>query len=151
MKYYTKQTDFTIPVMMHLDRALVNILSKEAKSKIKDKFKLLAKDILKDTENLFARQSLHQKIKFELLDVKIVRNDTRKVRMNKNVSKYLKSYCQWQGEKKIARKKWFYSVMFTGLDLFYLDENGAKVTSSTGKLNMFLLKKNTVNRNGIQA
>ncbi|CAB3229127.1 unnamed protein product [Arctia plantaginis] len=133
MKYYTKQTDITIPIMMHLDRALVTTLSKEAKSKIRNKFRLLAKDIIKDTESLFARQSLHQKIKFELLGVKIVRNDTKKVRMNRNVSQYLKSYCQWQGDKKVARKKWFYSVMFTGLDLYYLDQNGARVTSSTGR------------------
>ncbi|KAJ8717646.1 hypothetical protein PYW07_005576 [Mythimna separata] len=133
IKYYTKQTDIIIPVMMHLDKALTRILSKEAKHKIREKFKLLAKDILKDVEDLFTHPNLQQKIKLELLDVKILKNTTRKVVMNENVSKYLKSYCQWQGEKKIAKKKWFYSVLFTGLDLYYLDRYGSEVRSSTGR------------------
>ncbi|XP_063894212.1 A disintegrin and metalloproteinase with thrombospondin motifs 17 [Helicoverpa armigera] len=133
IKYYTKQSDITIPVMMHLDKALTNILSKESKHKIREKFKLLAKDILKDVEELFMHPNLQQKVKLELLDVKIIRNSTKKVVMSENVSKYLKSYCNWQGEKKIAKKRWFYSVLFTGLDLFYLDRAGAEVRSSTGR------------------
>lgn len=120
--------------MMHLDKTLTRTISKESKHKIREKFKLLAKDILKDVEDLFSRPNLHQKIKFELLDVKIIRNDSQKVLMNENVSKYLKSYCEWQGEKKVAKKRWYYSVLFTGLDLFYLDKEGAEVRSSTGKL-----------------
>lgn len=133
IKYYTKQSDITIPVMMHLDKALTRILSKEAKHKIREKFKLLAKDILKDVEDLFTHPNLQQKVKLELLDVKILKNTTKKVVMDENVSKYLKSYCRWQGEKKIAKKKWFYSILFTGLDLFYLDRFGSEVRSSTGK------------------
>ncbi|XP_026739823.1 A disintegrin and metalloproteinase with thrombospondin motifs adt-2-like [Trichoplusia ni] len=133
IKYLTKQTDITIPIMMHLDKALTKIISPDKKMRIREKFKLLAKDILKDVEDYFSRPNLQQKIKFELLDVKIIKNTTEKVRMNENVSKYLRSYCQWQGQKKTAKQMWFYSVLFTGLDLFYLDNEGAEVRSSTGR------------------
>ncbi|XP_075981210.1 snake venom metalloproteinase fibrolase-like [Anticarsia gemmatalis] len=133
IKYYTKQSDITVPIMMHLDKALTQTLSKEAKRRIREKFKLLAKDILKDVEEIYTHPNLYQKIKFELLDVKIIKNNSKDVVMSENVSQYLKSYCTWQGEKKAAQKRWFYSVLFTGLDLYYLDNHGNEVRRSTGR------------------
>lgn len=115
--------------MIHLDKALTKDLSKEHKKTVKKYFQ----DVLKSVQTLFRHPSLNQTIHFNLLGVKILSNATKKLQMNEDVSKYLNTYCQWQGEKKIQKKKWYYSVLFTGLDVYYIDGKKNKVRTSTGK------------------
>jgi hypothetical protein len=54
------------------------------------------------------------------------------VKMDENASRYLKKYCGWQTERKMADKKWWYSILLTGLDVYFVNGNGEKVRSSTG-------------------
>ncbi|KAJ0174317.1 hypothetical protein K1T71_010463 [Dendrolimus kikuchii] len=136
-KYYTKTSNvITIPMMVHLDRPLLSKLPKhrtENKFMKREKFKKMTKNILKNVEKIFRQPSLNQSIHLVLLDVKVLRSKFSKVAMDENVSVYLKSYCDWQGEKKVLKRKWFYSILLTGLDLYYLDGTNKKIRSSTGR------------------
>ncbi|KOB65055.1 putative tick adams, partial [Operophtera brumata] len=123
-EYFIKQNYITIPVTVHLDKALTRYLPREFKSRNREKVKKNFRNILNNVEDLFRRPSLNQTVQFTLLDVKFLKNSTKFV-MDENVSKYLNSYCQWQGEKK-TKKKWYYSILFTGLDLFYYGRNNTK-------------------------
>lgn len=131
-EYYTVSrthvSKISIPIMIHLDKALTKDLTKEYKKTMKKYFR----DILRSVETLFRHPSLNKTVELNLLAVKKLSNSTKKYQMDENVSRYLKSYCDWQGECKLMRKEWYYSVLFTGLDVFYLDEKNKQVRSNTG-------------------
>ncbi|KAM3960273.1 A disintegrin and metalloproteinase with thrombospondin motifs adt-2 [Aphomia sociella] len=131
--YYTKQTrNITIPIMIHIDKELTKMLIKEHKTKSRNKMKNISKHLLKEVERFFRQTKLSQIIKFKLIDTRFLRNKVKKLSINGNASKYLKSYCNWQGEMKLLKKKWYYSVLLTGIDLYYV-YNNKTVRSSTGR------------------
>lgn len=120
--------------MIHLDKVFTRNLSREYKTRTRQKAKNMFRNILRNVEILFRRPSLNQTVHLTLLDVKFLKSTTNKFVMDENVSNYLRSYCRWQGEKKQEMKKWYYSILFTGLDVFYYGRNNTKVRSSTGML-----------------
>ncbi|XP_059057943.1 A disintegrin and metalloproteinase with thrombospondin motifs adt-2-like [Achroia grisella] len=133
MKYITKQSqNITVPVMIHIDKALFKILIKEYKTKIRNNMKDISKRLLKEVERIFKRANLNQVLKFKLLDTRFLGSKMKKITMDGNASNYLLNYCKWQGQMKILKKKWYYSVLLTGLDLYYT-HNGRIMRSSTGR------------------
>ncbi|CAG5015074.1 unnamed protein product [Parnassius apollo] len=124
--------EITINIMIHLDKVLTNRLIKEYGSKTRKRLKIISNGILKDVESFFHHPSLNQNMKFRIMDTRFLKNRTRIVRMDENGSKYLKSYCEWQSQKKMA-KSWYYSVLLTGLDLYYIGKTGEEVRRSTGR------------------
>lgn len=143
IKYYTKaKHDITIPIMVHLDKPLISKLPKhraENKFMKRGKLKKMTKHILKNVEKIFRHPSLNQTVHLVLLDVKVLRSKFSRVAMDENVSVYLKSYCDWQGEKKVFKRKWYYSILLTGLDLYYLDMANKKIRGSTGKIFIYYI------------
>lgn len=132
IEYITRpNSHITIPVMIHFDRSLTDRLVKEHRIKTRKKLKDISRHILKEVEANFRHPSLNQSIHFSLLDTKFLR---KRLEMNENGSEYLKNYCTRQGYKKKDSRRWWYSVLLTGLDLFYLDKNGKEVRSSTGNI-----------------
>lgn len=117
--------------MIHLDKVLTNRLAKEFKSKTRKRLKTISQDMLKDVQNFFRHPSLNQNIKFRLRDTRFLKNRTSVVKMDENGSVYLNSYCEWQSKKKSAHD-WYFSVLLTGLDLFYVSNTGEEVRRSTG-------------------
>ncbi|KAL0870105.1 hypothetical protein ABMA27_006261 [Loxostege sticticalis] len=131
IEYITRpNSHIIIPVMIHFDRSLTDRLVKEHRIKTRKKLKDISRHILKEVESNFRHPSLNQSIHFSLLDTKFLR---KRLEMNENGSEYLKNYCTRQGYKKKDSRRWWYSVLLTGLDLFYLDKNGKEVRSSTGR------------------
>ncbi|XP_028179285.1 A disintegrin and metalloproteinase with thrombospondin motifs 17-like isoform X1 [Ostrinia furnacalis] len=132
VEYFTRQkSHLTIPIMMHFDKSLTDKLVKEHKIKTRKKLKDISRNILKEVETYFRHQSLNHSIHFNLLDTKFVKKN--KLEMDENGSKYLKNYCTKQGHKKKESRRWWFSVLLTGMDLFYLDKNGREIRSSTGR------------------
>ncbi|CAH2042041.1 unnamed protein product, partial [Iphiclides podalirius] len=131
-RHHQQPKEITISIMIHFDKVLTNRLVKEYKSKTRKRLKIISNDILNDVQSFFRHPSLNQNIRFRLKDTKFLKNRTRVVSMDENGSVYLKSYCEWQSQKKIARD-WYYSVLLTGLDLFYVSKSGEEVRRSTGR------------------
>lgn len=125
------KNEITINIMMHFDKVLTDKLVKEYGAKTRKKLKIISNGILKDVENFYRHPSLNQNIKFKLKDTRFLKNNTKIVKMDENGSLYLKSYCEWQGKRKLVND-WYYSVLLTGLDLYYLSKNGEEVRRSTG-------------------
>ncbi|CAK1550810.1 unnamed protein product [Leptosia nina] len=123
--------DITIPIVVHLDFKLSKKLAKEHSFKTRKKIKTIVSNVFKEANVLFRRPSLNQTITLKLLDTKFFRKTTA-VAMDENATNYLRSYCQWQSLKKVKQKKLYYSVLLTGLDLFYI-KNGRAVKSSTAR------------------
>ncbi|XP_013137148.1 PREDICTED: A disintegrin and metalloproteinase with thrombospondin motifs 17-like [Papilio polytes] len=126
------KNEITINIMMHFDKVLTDKLVKEYGAKTRKKLKIISNGILKDVENFYRHPSLNQNIKFKLKDTRFLKNNTKIVKMDENGSLYLKSYCEWQGKRKLVND-WYYSVLLTGLDLYYLSKNGEEVRRSTGR------------------
>lgn len=118
--------------MIHVDSVLTKMLAKQYKTKRRHNMRNISKNLLKDVEKLFKHSNLNQEIKFKLIDTKFLRNNMKKFTMDENVSKYLESYCSWQGEVKMMKKKWYYSVLLTGIDVYYI-YNKRIIRSSTGR------------------
>ncbi|XP_013197217.1 A disintegrin and metalloproteinase with thrombospondin motifs 19 [Amyelois transitella] len=129
VRYFEKYPNITIPIMIHFDKALTLRMRKSQPHKMKINVKILSKNLLKKVENIFRRPFLNQRVKFKLLEA---RNLKRRIVNDTNVSIYLKRYCKWQGERKRLRKKSYFSVLLTGLDVYYLNK-GRKVWTSTGR------------------
>ncbi|XP_004933456.3 A disintegrin and metalloproteinase with thrombospondin motifs 17 [Bombyx mori] len=124
IEYYTKpKNGITVPIMIHLDKNLSTKLPVKNKMR-SQKFKMAARRVLRDVEDIFEHSSLNLTISFQLLDVKILKNKIAKIAMDGDVVKYLKTYCRWQGEQKLKHENWWFSILFTGLDLFYFDDMG---------------------------
>ncbi|CAG4980635.1 unnamed protein product [Colias eurytheme] len=131
LSYSTKKIEVTIPTMVHLDIKLTKKLAKEYSFKTRKKLKTIVKGIIKDASSLFKHKYLNATVNFKLLDVKFFRNN-KAVTMDENATNYLRNYCDWQTEKKKLKKKLYYSVLLTGLDLFYI-KNGKPVRGSTAR------------------
>ncbi|CAH0724193.1 unnamed protein product, partial [Brenthis ino] len=131
-KFLAKQNnDITIKIMMHIDQPLTKKLAVEYRVNTRKKLKSVTQKILEDVRKFFIHRSLNQTIRFKLIDTKFLRNSER-VALDENAPKYLKSYCEWQSEKKMSQKTWYYSVLLTGLDLFHVN-NGRKIRSNSGR------------------
>lgn len=120
-----------IPVKVHLDFHLSKKIAKEHGFRTRKKIKDIVHTILREANKLFRRPSLNQTITLKLLDTKFLRR-TKKVATDENASNYLKSYCDMQSYHKGLAKKQYYSILLTGLNLFYVN-NGRNFTKSTGR------------------
>lgn len=120
-----------IPVMIHIDKPLRSILIKETGDRKLKILKEFSRKLLIQVEKLFQHSSLNHNIKFRLLDTKLLKNNTNFVKIDGNVSKYLSSYCQWQSERKSQRKLLYFSVLLTGLNVYY-EKGGNKIWGCTG-------------------
>ncbi|XP_023936600.1 snake venom metalloproteinase atroxase [Bicyclus anynana] len=135
MTYLTKENhknnNITIKVMVHFDKTLTRKLVKEHKIKTRKKLKLVTHGILDEAKNYFKHSSLNQNVNFKLLDTRFLK-DSKNLLSNKDARVYLKNYCDWQTKKKVAANTLYYSVLFTGMDLFHM-KNGKLVKTSTGR------------------
>ncbi|XP_050674651.1 A disintegrin and metalloproteinase with thrombospondin motifs 16-like [Leptidea sinapis] len=130
--YQTKANyQINVPIMFHYDIKLTKKLAKEYSFKTRKKIQSISKNILKEASSIFNHSSLNKTINFTLIGTKFIR-DIRAVRLDENASNYLRSYCDWQTKKKIIKKKMYYSVLLSGLDLFYVN-NGKPVRGSVGR------------------
>lgn len=138
VEYFTKSSQaIVVPIIMHLDKAMESQMPKLNGSK---RVNFKPKALLRDVEKVFTLKSLNQKVRLKLVNLKVINNRTG-VATDENVSKYLKSYCEWQKNKKHQKGDWHFSVLLTGLDIYYVDKQGHKVKESTGNFNMtFFLK-----------
>ncbi|XP_048483983.1 A disintegrin and metalloproteinase with thrombospondin motifs 16-like [Plutella xylostella] len=77
---------------------------------------------------------LNVNVNFNILGIRFIRRHLRTVDRTEDISLYLRSYCEWQGMKKIAKKKQYFSILFTSLDL-YSTKNGSnlKVREAVGR------------------
>lgn len=119
--------------MIHIDKELTHKLAREHKHKMRNKVKEIVNNIFKEVERIYSQPSLNQRVKFRLIATKFLKNKNGKITVTEDASVYLKSYCDWQGQRKRWYKKWFYSVLLTGWDLYYM-RDGRAVRSSTGNL-----------------
>ncbi|XP_068620665.1 A disintegrin and metalloproteinase with thrombospondin motifs 17-like [Battus philenor] len=131
-KQQHKTNDVTINIMIHLDKVLTNKLVKEYGAKTRKRLKQISNGILNEVQNAYKHASLDQNIRFKLQDTRFLKNNTKVVKMDENGSTYLKSYCEWQSQKKTA-DNWYFSVLLTGLDVYYVSKTGEKVRRSTGR------------------
>lgn len=123
----------TIPLVIHYDKVISDLLSKRYGPKWKIKIKTLSKKFVKEAEEKFRHSSLKRKITLNLIDVKFLRNITNVLKIDDYSVNYLKNYCEWQAIKKKLSKKIFYSVLITGVDLYYFNQNGKKNRKRIGK------------------
>lgn len=130
VEYFTKNQVATINLKLHIDKVLIRKLTSQYGRKTRQRLKILTKDLVQEVEGFFKHPSLNNKIQFQLLDTKVLKNNSKVVAMDENGTKYLKSYCQWQAVKK--KNTWYYSVLLTGLDLYYLNRDGREIRKSTG-------------------
>ncbi|RVE40633.1 hypothetical protein evm_014717 [Chilo suppressalis] len=131
IEYYTKHRHHVpLPVIIHFDKALTDRLAAEYKIKTRKKLKEISKSILKEVESYYRHPSLNYSIHLSLQDTRFLRKNL--IELDDNASSYLRKYCTWQGERKRKGERWWYSILLTGLDLYYLNNNG-KVRSSTGR------------------
>ncbi|XP_072943005.1 snake venom metalloproteinase fibrolase-like [Epargyreus clarus] len=134
VEYLTRSNQvINIPIIIHMDPVLTLKLSREYGSRNRRKLKEISHKLLKEVESFYQHRSLNQTIRFRLIETRFLRNKTNIVAMDENASKYLKSYCDWQSNKKMFRKKWYYSVLLTALDLYYVNNRGEEVRRSTGR------------------
>ncbi|KAL4704760.1 hypothetical protein ACJJTC_009777 [Scirpophaga incertulas] len=132
IEYITKHRHrITIPVIIHFDKSLTDRLAKIYRTKTRKKLKEISKTILKDVEHHFRHASLNQSIHFAIQDTRFLRRST--VKMDENASAYLKKYCAWQGDRKKAARRWWFSILLTALDLYYVNGRGHKIRNSTGR------------------
>ncbi|KAG6454326.1 snake venom metalloproteinase trimerelysin-2 [Manduca sexta] len=130
--YEKKNRALTIPIIVHLDRAVAIKHADIKKYRRTKTLKTAFRKIFKEVEEFYRRPSLNMTVNIKLIDVRVLKKNYSK-QAEENVSKYLQKYCRWQGLVKTKRQKLWYSILFTGLDMFYLDGFGKKVTTSTGR------------------
>ncbi|XP_049876679.1 snake venom metalloproteinase atroxase-like [Pectinophora gossypiella] len=132
VEYFTKPNQNpTIKVLIHIDNVLAKKLAAEFDTRARKKIKIRMNYLVKDVERIINGINLSQKFTIKLIDTKFLKNKSSIVEMDENASNYLRSYCAWQSQKK--RNQWFYSVLLTGLDLYYVNGNGQKERRSTGR------------------
>ncbi|XP_073953270.1 snake venom metalloproteinase leucurolysin-A-like [Choristoneura fumiferana] len=130
IEYLTKPNqEIVIPIIMHLDKAMESQMPRLNGSK---RINFKPKALLREVEKVFTLKSLNQKVRLKLVNLKVINNRTG-VAVDENVSKYLKSYCEWQKNKKHEHGDWYFSVLLTGLEIYYVDKRGQKVKESTGR------------------
>ncbi|XP_047516859.1 snake venom metalloproteinase atroxase-like [Pieris napi] len=129
--HITRTREIIIPVKVHLDFHLSKKIAKEHGFRTRKKIKDIVHNILREANKLFRRPSLNQTITLRLLDTKFLRR-TKMVAIDENATIYLKNYCEMQSYYKSLKKKQYYSILLTGLNLFYIS-NGRKVTKSTAR------------------
>ncbi|XP_061720488.1 A disintegrin and metalloproteinase with thrombospondin motifs 7-like [Cydia pomonella] len=132
-RYTEPQRDISIPIMLHMDTATTHQMAKlKGYQKTKEgrrRLNFAPKLILREVEKVL--KSLDQRVHLKLVNFKIVTNQTLDV--DENVSDYLRNYCAWQKNMKVKRGETYFSVLLTGLDVYYIGKNGKKVRESTGR------------------
>ncbi|KAI8420421.1 hypothetical protein MSG28_008915 [Choristoneura fumiferana] len=108
IEYLTKPNqEIVIPIIMHLDKAMESQMPRLNGSK---RINFKPKALLREVEKVFTLKSLNQKVRLKLVNLKVINNRTG-VAVDENVSKYLKSYCEWQKNKKHEHGRGYMSKM----------------------------------------
>ncbi|KAI5640168.1 reprolysin (M12B) family zinc metalloprotease domain-containing protein [Phthorimaea operculella] len=127
-----KPKEITIDIMIHFDNDMSTKLPEALRTEPKRYLKLLARRILYDAEYILRHLHLKEQFKLNLIDAVYIEKDIKTVAKGENVLKYLKSYCKWQSKNKKGRKR-FYSVLFSGIDLVFVNSKGERNKKSTGR------------------
>ncbi|GBP35811.1 hypothetical protein EVAR_20667_1 [Eumeta japonica] len=118
-----------VPIMLHIDKSLRKKLAKD-KIQVGRSLRKFATNLLTEAQKNFVGLTENYQIKLKLLKARSLKasNYTKTIG---EVSAYLKNYCDWQAHVKWARNEWHYSVLLTGLDMYYVNAKGKKITAST--------------------
>ncbi|XP_041985061.1 A disintegrin and metalloproteinase with thrombospondin motifs 16-like [Aricia agestis] len=127
LAYRTKEKEIVIRTVVHVDTAAAKKMVAQYRTQSRRKIKNAIAGVLENARSLLSHSSLNQTFKFRVLGIKFMRKNNM---MSEDATKYLASYCDWQSKRK---KQMYYSILLTGLDVYYLNRAGEKNRRSTGR------------------